>query len=94
MTKSREDIIREALGPGEQRLSEERRREALAALHALSAEREELSERVRNERAQIARLRRVEQAARDLLDASGGRRSATSVLTAMATLRAALKEQG
>ena len=42
--------------------------------------------------ADLARLRRVEEAAKDLLDQMQGRRSATTVLSAVAALRAALKE--
>ncbi len=43
---------------------------------------------------ELARLRRIEEAAREVLDASvGRRRSATPLLAAMAALRAALKEQ-
>ena len=41
--------------------------------------------------AELARLRRVEDAAKELLDQMQGRRSATTVLTAIAELRAALK---
>lgn len=41
---------------------------------------------------ELARLRRIEAAARQVLDRSQGRRSATLVLAAMAALRAALKE--
>ena len=40
---------------------------------------------------ELARLRRVEDAAKELLDQMQGRRSATTVLTAVAELRAALK---
>ena len=40
---------------------------------------------------ELARLLRVEEAAKDLLDQMQGRRSATTVLTAIAELRAALK---
>ena len=43
---------------------------------------------------ELARLRRVEDAARELLDQMQGRRSATTVLTAIAELRAAHKETG
>ena len=43
---------------------------------------------------ELARLRRVEDAAKELLDQMQGRRSATTVLTAIAELRAALKETG
>jgi hypothetical protein len=39
---------------------------------------------------ELARLRRVEQAARDLLERAQGRRSATQMLEGMAALRAAL----
>jgi hypothetical protein len=39
---------------------------------------------------ELARLRRVESAARDLLERSQGRRSATAMLEGMAVLRAAL----
>ena len=42
--------------------------------------------------ADLARLRRVEEAAKELLDQMKGRRSATTVLSAVAALRAALKE--
>jgi hypothetical protein len=41
---------------------------------------------------ELARLHRVEEAARDLLEQSTGRRSATAMLTAMAALRAAIEE--
>jgi cysteine sulfinate desulfinase/cysteine desulfurase-like protein len=41
---------------------------------------------------ELARLRRVEEAAKELLDQMQGRRSATTVLSAVAALRAALKE--
>ena len=40
---------------------------------------------------ELARLRRIEKAAKELLDQMQGRRSATTVLTAVAELRAALK---
>ncbi len=40
---------------------------------------------------ELARLRRVEEAAKELLDQMQGRRSATTVLTAVAELRAALR---
>lgn len=40
--------------------------------------------------AELARLRRIEMAANELLDQMQGRRSATTVLTAVAELRAAL----
>jgi hypothetical protein len=40
--------------------------------------------------AELARLRRIEKAANELLDQMQGRRSATTVLTAVAELRAAL----
>jgi hypothetical protein len=42
--------------------------------------------------AELARLRRIETAAEELLEQMQGRRSATTVLTAVAELRAALKE--
>jgi hypothetical protein len=42
--------------------------------------------------AELARLRRIEVAATELLDQMQGRRSATTVLTAVAELRAALRE--
>ena len=42
--------------------------------------------------AELARLRRIETAAKELLEQMQGRRSATTVLTAVAELRAALKE--
>lgn len=41
---------------------------------------------------ELARLRRIEVAATELLDQMQGRRSATTVLTAVAELRAALRE--
>jgi hypothetical protein len=41
--------------------------------------------------AELARLRRVEEAAKELLDQMQGRRSATTVLSAVAALRAAIK---
>jgi len=41
---------------------------------------------------ELARLRRIEEAARELLNRSEGRRSASQLLTAMAALRVALKE--
>jgi hypothetical protein len=40
----------------------------------------------------LARLRRIEVAATELLDQMQGRRSATTVLTAVAELRAALRQ--
>ena len=40
---------------------------------------------------ELARLRRVEEAAKELLDQMQGRRSATTMLSAVAALRAALK---
>jgi hypothetical protein len=43
-------------------------------------------------RAELVRLRRIEVAATELLDQMQGRRSATTVLTAVAELRAALRE--
>jgi hypothetical protein len=42
---------------------------------------------------ELARLRRVEEAAKQLLTHMGGRRSGTQVLSALAELRAALKEE-
>ena len=39
---------------------------------------------------ELARLRRVEDAAKELLDQMQGRRSATTVLSAVAALRAAI----
>ena len=42
--------------------------------------------------AELARLRRVEEAAKQVLGVMEGKRSATTVLTAIAELRAALKE--
>lgn len=42
---------------------------------------------------ELARLYRIEAPARELLAAQGGRRSATPLLSAMAALRAALKEE-
>jgi hypothetical protein len=41
---------------------------------------------------ELERLRRVEAAARQLLEQMGGRRKATATLGALAQLRAALKE--
>jgi len=41
---------------------------------------------------ELARLRRIEEAARELLNRSQGRRSASQLLTAMAALRVVLKE--
>ena len=41
--------------------------------------------------AELARLRRIEKAANELLDQMQGRRSATTVLAAVAELRAALR---
>ena len=40
---------------------------------------------------ELARLRRVDEAAKELLDQMQGRRSATTVLSAVAALRAAIK---
>jgi hypothetical protein len=40
---------------------------------------------------ELARLRRVEEAAKELLDQMQGRRSATTMLSAVAALRAAIK---
>ncbi len=40
---------------------------------------------------ELARLRRIEKAAKQLLEQMQGRRSATTVLTAVAELRAALR---
>jgi hypothetical protein len=42
---------------------------------------------------ELARLRRVEEAAKELLTHMGRRRSGTQVLSALADLRAALKEE-
>jgi hypothetical protein len=42
---------------------------------------------------ELARLRRVETAARELLDRAQGRRSATAMLEGMAALRAALDDR-
>ena len=42
---------------------------------------------------ELARLRRIEEAARDVLQQMQGRRSASPMLAAIAALRAALKEQ-
>ena len=41
---------------------------------------------------ELARLRRIEEAARTVLTVMEGKRSATTVLTAVAELRAALKQ--
>jgi hypothetical protein len=41
---------------------------------------------------ELERLRRIETAARNLLEQTGGRRKATPTLRALAELRAALKE--
>ena len=41
---------------------------------------------------ELASLRRIETAAKELLDQMKGRRSVTTVLSAVAALRAALKE--
>lgn len=40
---------------------------------------------------ELARLRRIEAAAKDVLTQMEGRRSATTILTALAALRAALR---
>lgn len=48
-------------------------------------------ERVSSE--ELARLRRIEAASREVLQQMQGRRSATPMLAAIAELRAALKEQ-
>jgi hypothetical protein len=42
---------------------------------------------------ELARLRRIEAAARELLDRAQGRRSATAMLEGMAALRAALDDR-
>ena len=44
-------------------------------------------------RAELARLHRIEEAAREVLNQLQGRRSATPMLAAIAALRAALKEE-
>jgi len=90
---SPEDVIRETLRGGVERpLTAEVSRDALAALVALVGERDDLTEALQGQEAELARLRRVEEAARELLEAAAGRRSATPLLSAMATLRAVLKE--
>jgi len=95
MTRTPEDIIREALRCDPQgSLSEEESREAHAALEAIAGERDGLAERLRDADAEIARLRRVEEAATGVLGEMGGRRSATPMLAAIAELRAALRERG
>ena len=92
MTRNSEDVIGEALRHGAREgLSEGATREALAALEALVGERDDLAERLRGADAEIARLRRVEEAAAGVLNVMGGRRSATPMLAAIAELRAALK---
>lgn len=87
MTTSPESVIRDVLG------TDHPSREALAALEALVAERDELAARLDEADTQLARLRRIADLAARVLEEMGGRRSATSVLTATAELRAALKER-
>lgn len=95
MTRTPEDLVRDALEHDRDRSpSEMGSREALDALDALVKERDELSARLREAEAETIRLRRIEDAARGVLEVSGGRRSATPILAAMAALRAALKDQG
>jgi AmiR/NasT family two-component response regulator len=92
MAGSPEDVIRETLQGGVERpLTAEVSRDALAALVALVGERDDLTGALQEQEAELARLRRVEETARGVLEASSGRRSATQVLSAMAALRAALK---
>jgi hypothetical protein len=43
---------------------------------------------------ELARLRRIEEAAKEVLNEIRGRRSASPMLAAIAALRAALKEEG
>ena len=95
MAMTPEDVIREVLRSDPRgSLSEERSREALAALATLVRDRDELSERLEAAEAEVTRLRRVEGAATRVLEEMGGRRSATPMLTAIAELRAALKGPG
>ena len=69
-------------------------REALDALDALVEERDDLSKRLQDASAEIARLNHIEEAAKGALNEWSGRRSATPLLAAIAALRAVLKEQG
>jgi hypothetical protein len=95
MMMTPEDVIREVLTrDSRQRRSEGGSREALAAFDTLVGERDDLAERLQGAEAEIARLRRIEEAAVDVLSGWGGRRSATPWLAAIAELRAALREQG
>lgn len=64
VTGTPEDIIRDALRlEPRSHLSEERSREALAALGALVRERDDLMKRLRDEQTENARLHRIEDAA-------------------------------
>lgn len=87
MTSTPEDIIRDAL-------RREGSSDPLAALGALVGERNALVEELRDADAENARLRRIEEAASRVLSEMGGRRSATPMLSAIAELRAALREHG
>jgi len=87
MTTVPEGVIRAVLGTAQPS------REALAALEELLAERDELAARLDEADAELARLRHIADLAARVLREMGGRRSATSVLTATAELRVALKER-
>ncbi len=85
MTGAEVETIRETLET-EGAIGWSARAAALDALESLAAERDRLA--LENER-----LRRIKDAAQELLEQSPGRRSATQMLTAMANLRAALREE-
>ena len=87
MTTTPEDILRDALrnAGGSQGL--------LAALDALVGERDELAERLQASDEEVAVLRRIADAAARVLEEMGGRRSATPMLSAIAEMRAALRER-
>ncbi len=88
-------VVRDALRQDPQMdRSEAGSSDSLAALDSLVGERDELSKRLLEQQAEIARFHRIEEAAREVLDRMQGRRSASPMLGAIAALRAALKEQG
>jgi hypothetical protein len=93
MTNTPEEVLREALATRSDGSVVEPSREALAALEELVAQRDELATRLEGTDEEVVRLRHIADLATRVLAEMGGRRSATPMLTAIAELRAALKER-
>jgi len=93
MTSTPEDVIREALTTRSDGSVVAPSGETLAALDALVAQRDELATQLEEADEELVRLRHIADLAARVLEEMGGRRSATPMLTAIAELRAALKER-